>query len=72
MLASFPVRTHIVVLALIPVAGFLASGITYVSGEGDVGRVFGTVTQSNALAGSSRDFKSAVATMRPGLQSVQQ
>lgn len=64
MLASFSVRTRIVVLALIPVAGFLANGMTYVSGEGDVGRAFGTVTQSNALADSSRDFKSAVATMR--------
>lgn len=64
MLASFSVRTRIVVLALIPVAGFLANGMTYVSGEGDVGRAFATVTQSHALADSSRDFKSAVASMR--------
>jgi methyl-accepting chemotaxis protein len=64
MLASYSVRTRIVVLALIPVAGFLANGLTYVSGEGDVGRAFGTVTQSSALADSSRDFKSAVAAMR--------
>src|SRR6476620_4888743 len=64
MLASFSVRTRIVVLALIPVAGFLANGVTYVSGEGDVGRAFATVTQSHALADSSRDFKSAVASMR--------
>jgi methyl-accepting chemotaxis protein len=58
------VRTRIVVLALIPVVGFLANGLTYVAGEGDVGRAFGTVTQSNALADASRDFKSAVASMR--------
>src|SRR6478736_3934827 len=64
MLTSFSVRTRIVVLALIPVAGFLANGLTYVSGEKDVGRAFSTVTQSNALADSSRDFKSAVASMR--------
>jgi methyl-accepting chemotaxis protein len=64
MLASVSVRTRIVVLALIPVAGFLANGMTYVSGEGDVGRAFSTVTQSHALADSSRDFKSAVASMR--------
>ncbi len=64
MLTSFSVRTRIVVLALIPVAGFLANGLTYVSGEKDVGHAFSTVTQSNALADSSRDFKSAVATMR--------
>jgi methyl-accepting chemotaxis protein len=54
------VRTRIVVLALIPVAGFLANGVTYVSGEGDVGRADATVTQSHALVDSNRDFKSAV------------
>ncbi len=64
MLTSFSVRTRIVLLALIPVAGFLANGLTYTSGEKDVGRVFATVTQSNALAESSRDFKSSVAAMR--------
>jgi len=64
MLTSVSVRTRIVVLALIPVAGFLANGLTYSSGEGDVGRAFATVTQSTALADASRDFKSAVAAMR--------
>jgi len=63
-LTSVSVRTRIIVLALIPVVGFLANGLTYVAGEGDVGRAFGTVTQSNALADASRDFKSAVASMR--------
>ena len=46
MLTSVSVRTRIVVLAMIPVAGFLANGLTYTSGEGDVGRAFATVTQS--------------------------
>ena len=64
MLASFSVRTRIVLLALIPVAGFVANGFTYTSGEGDVGRTFGTSTRSAALADASRDFKSAVASMR--------
>jgi methyl-accepting chemotaxis protein len=64
VLTSVSVRTRIVVLALIPVAGFLANGLTYVSGEGDVGRAFGIVTQSTALADASRDFKGAVAAMR--------
>jgi methyl-accepting chemotaxis protein len=63
-LTSFSVRTRVVLLALIPVAGFLANGLTYTSGETDVGRALGTVTQSNALAESSRDFKSSVAAMR--------
>lgn len=42
---SFSVRTRIVVLTLIPVAGFVANGLTFTAGEGDVGRAFGTVTQ---------------------------
>ncbi|HYV69748.1 MAG TPA: hypothetical protein VE970_06530 [Pseudolabrys sp.] len=54
MLASFSVRTRIVLLALIPVVGFVANGLTFTAGEGDVGRAFATV---------SRDFKSAVASI---------
>lgn len=64
MLASFSVRTRIVLLALIPVAGFVANGFTYTSGEGDVGRTFDTFKRSAAVADASRDFKSAVASMR--------
>ena len=64
LLSSLSVRSRIVVLALIPVAGFAANGITYLSGEHDVGRAFTTVQQSTALADASRDFKSAVNTMR--------
>jgi hypothetical protein len=37
---------------------------TFTAGEGDVGRAFATVTHSTALADVSRDFKSAVASMR--------
>ncbi|MGC2070227.1 MAG: hypothetical protein WA694_02785, partial [Pseudolabrys sp.] len=40
------------------------NGLTFTAGEGDVGRAFGTVTHSTALADASRDFKSAVASMR--------
>ncbi|HVR55782.1 MAG TPA: hypothetical protein VMT72_03020 [Pseudolabrys sp.] len=68
ILGSFSVRTPIIVLALIPVAGFLANGVTYVSGEGDVGRADATVTQSHALVDSNRDFKSAVAVEAEGLE----
>ena len=64
LLTSISVRTRIVVLALIPVVGFVANGLTYVSGEGDVGTAFDTVKHSAALADASRDFKSAIAAMR--------
>ncbi len=64
LLTSISVRTRIVVLALIPVIGFLANGLTYISGEGDVGSAFETVKYSAALAGASRDFKSSIAALR--------
>ena len=64
VLTAFSVRTRIVVLALIPVAGFIANGMTYVAGEDDVGTAFATAKRSGALADASRDFKSAVAAVR--------
>src|SRR3569833_2968824 len=64
LLSSLSVRSRIVVLALIPVAGFAANGFTYLAGEDAVGSAFRTVQQSNELADASRDFKSAVNTMR--------
>jgi len=63
-LTSFSVRTRIVVLALIPVVGFLANGLTYFSGESDVATSFETVKHSAGIADTSRDFKSAIASMR--------
>ena len=64
VLTSISVRARIIVLALIPVIGFLANGINYISGERAVGTSFETVKHSSALADASRDFKSAVAAMR--------
>ena len=59
MLGSFSVRTPIIVLALIPVAGFLANGLTYVSGEGGRPRLR-YCHAIHALVDPSRGFKSAV------------
>ncbi len=64
LMATVSVRTRIIVLALIPVVGFIANGITYLAGESDVGDTFQTVRQSHALADASREFKIAVGTMR--------
>ena len=63
-IGTLSVRSRIVVLALIPVIGFLANGITYVSGEGEVGHSFATANHSRELADASRDFKISVAAMR--------
>jgi methyl-accepting chemotaxis protein len=63
-LNSISVRTRIIVLALIPVVGFLTNGLTYVSGERDVGQALTTVSRAHALADASRDLKIAIASMR--------
>ena len=64
MINSFSVSTRIVVLALIPLVGFLANGLTYASGEGDVATAFTTADAARQLADASREFKIAVAAMR--------
>src|SRR3569833_2368062 len=63
LLTSFSVRTRIVVLALAPVLGFFANGLTYVAGEGEVSGAFRTVADARALAGASRDLKIAIASV---------
>ncbi len=64
LLTSGSVRTRIVVLALIPVVGFIANVFSYVSGENDVGTAFETVSHSRTLADASRNFKIAIGAMR--------
>jgi len=58
------VRTRIVVIALIPLAGFLANGSAFMSGETEVGRAFDSVMSAGALNDASRNFKDALARMR--------
>jgi len=64
LVGRLSVRSRIIILALIPVIGFVANGITYVSGEDEVGRAFTTVNRSHDLADASRDLKIAIAGMR--------
>ncbi len=64
LIASVSVRTRIIILAMIPVAGFIADGLTYTSSEVEVAEAFQTVKRSAALADASRDFKTALANMR--------
>ncbi len=64
LLNAVSVRTRIVVLALIPVAAFMATGLIYLTGEREVASAFETVKRSSTLGDASRDFKSAISTMR--------
>jgi methyl-accepting chemotaxis protein len=63
-LASFSVRTRLIILALVPVFGFIANGVTYIAGEDEVGHALQTVQTSHALADASRDFKISISEMR--------
>ena len=58
------VRARIIAIAVIPVIGFLANGITFISGERDVDSAFDSVQQAAALADASQEFKAAIAAMR--------
>ena len=64
VVGSLSVRARIIVLALIPVAGFAANGLTYLSSESEVAAAFRTFKQSDMLADASRDFKTALTNMR--------
>ena len=57
-------RARIFALALIPVLGFFANGVTYMSSERSVGAAFDSVKSSKALADASREFQSALKVMR--------
>jgi methyl-accepting chemotaxis protein len=64
LISRLSVRTRIIVIAAIPVIGFLANGIAFTSGEKEVERAFATVRQADGLADASREFKSALELMR--------
>src|ERR1043166_2465811 len=63
-LPNLSVRARIAVLALIPVVGFIANGVTYTSNEGEVAQAFDTVKNLSDLTDASRDFKGALTLMR--------
>jgi methyl-accepting chemotaxis protein len=63
-IGSLSVRARIIVLALIPVIGFIANGLTYISGEDEVATAFDTAERSATLADASREFKIAIGGMR--------
>jgi methyl-accepting chemotaxis protein len=64
LFSAMSVRTRIVVLALIPVVGFLANGVAYLNGEAEVSNAFDSVSRSAAVADGSRDFRGALNAMR--------
>jgi methyl-accepting chemotaxis protein len=64
ILSKLSVRGRIVAIAVIPVVGFLANGMAFVSGEREVGNAFESVQSAAVLADASREFKAALARMQ--------
>ncbi len=62
--SKLSVRARIVVLGLIPVIGFLANGIAFLSGDAEVGQAFDSVHRNTAVSDASRDLKTGLLMMR--------
>jgi methyl-accepting chemotaxis protein len=58
------VRARIVALAFIPVIGFAIVGLAYLAGEQEIEAALESAKTSGLLADVSRDFKSAIGTIR--------
>ena len=64
IITRISVRTRIIVLAAIPVVGFLVNGIAFTAGEREVESAFGTADRASDLAEASREFHGALIQMR--------
>jgi methyl-accepting chemotaxis protein len=64
LISSVSVRTRIVGIALIPVLGFLANGISFTAGQNEVTKAFDNVESASAISDASREFKIALASMQ--------
>ena len=69
LISKLSVRARIIAITLIPVIGFLANGLAYVSGEHDVDRALDSVKHAASLADASREFKSAVGSIQAAARS---
>lgn len=64
LIANASVSTRIVVLAAIPVVGFVINGIAFTLGQNDVERAFQAATQAASVSEASREFRVSVNVMR--------
>ncbi len=58
------VRGRIIVLGVIPLFGFLATGVAFVTGDAEVARAFETVRRDTDVTDGSRDLKAGLLMMR--------
>jgi methyl-accepting chemotaxis protein len=64
IVARISVRSRIILLAAIPVVGFLVNGIAFTAGEREVETAFRTANRAADLAEVSREFRGTLIQMR--------
>jgi methyl-accepting chemotaxis protein len=64
LVRAMSVRTRILLIALIPVLGFVANGISFMSGEREVADAFERYQRADATADASQSLKEAIGQMR--------
>lgn len=64
LIRALSVRTRILLIALIPVVGFVANGTSFMSGEQEVADTFDRYRRADATADASHSFKEAIGQMR--------
>jgi len=64
LVCGVTVRTRIVLIAAIPLLGFLANGTAFTTGQAEVEDAFASVKRAAALAETSHDLKNAIGAMR--------
>ena len=64
LITSVSVRTRVVVLAAIPVIGFLINGIAFMVGQNEVERAFDAAARATNVSEASREFRASVNAMR--------
>ena len=64
LVSRVTVRTRIIIIAMIPVIGFLANGVAFMTAQSEVEAAFRSVAQAAEVAEASREFKMALTAMR--------
>jgi methyl-accepting chemotaxis protein len=64
LVRALSVRARIALIVLIPVAGFAANGISFISGEQEVADAFDRYRRADATADASHSLKEAINQMR--------
>ena len=64
LISGLSVRLRIITIAVIPIIGFLANGLTFTTGESDVGDAFNGLKRATMIADERREFKASLDTIQ--------